>query len=78
MLSGECQIAVERFTQQFARVGNRSRCADLDLCIIRLILLGAKHCMDSAPPVNGGERGNDRNRRQDPDHQHNLSHSHAD
>jgi hypothetical protein len=78
MLGGECQIAVERLTQQLTHIGNRSRCAVLDGCIVRIIMLGAKHCMDSASPVNGGERGNDRNRRQDPDHQHNLSHSHAD
>lgn len=78
MLSGECQIAVERLTQQFAHIGNRSRYAVLDRCIIRLIVLVAKHCMDSASPVNGAERGYDRKRRQGPDHQHNLSHSHAD
>lgn len=74
MLSGECQIAVERLAQQSTHLGNRSRCA----VIIRLIVLGVKHCTDLSPPVNGGEHGNDRNRRQDPDHQHHLSRSHAD
>lgn len=78
MLSGECQVAVERLTQQFARIGNRSRCAVFERCIMRLIVLVGKHCMDSAPPVDGGERGNDRNRHQYTDHKHELSHSHAD
>jgi len=77
MLGGERQIPAERLTQEFAQIGNRGRCGVLDRRIIRLAALVAKPCMGSAPPANGGEHGNDRNRRQDPDRQDNFSRSHA-